>query len=76
MGDTFFHILRLLCRGHRAAMRPGLVGWQFDDPEDLIRQVQLLLNHMNAMYDWLDLPEEMNERVSQEVFQLFENALQ
>jgi hypothetical protein len=30
----------------------------------------------SSLYDRLDLPEEMNERISQEVFQLFENALQ
>ena len=76
VGDTFFHILRLLCPGHRTEIRQGLVGWQFEDPHDLIRQLQLLLNHMNSLYDRLDLPEEMNERISQEVFQLFENALQ
>ena len=76
VGDTFWHVLRLLCRGHTEQIRPGLVGWQFDDPGELIRQVDLLLGYMNGLYDRLGLPEEMNERVSQEVAQLIECSLQ
>ena len=40
-----------------------------------IRQVSLLLGYMNQMYNRLGLPEEMNERVSQEVAQLVECSL-
>jgi hypothetical protein len=35
-------------------LRPGLVESQFEDPEHLIRRVQWLLNHMNALYDRID----------------------
>jgi hypothetical protein len=40
-----------------------------------IRQFSLLLGYMNQMYNRLGLPEEMNERVSQEVAQLVECSL-
>lgn len=76
IGDTFWHVLRLLCRGHTEQTQPGLVGWQFDDPPELIRQVNLQLGYMNGLYDRLALPETMRERVSQEVAQLIECSLQ
>jgi hypothetical protein len=76
VGDTFWHVLRLLCRGHMERVRPGLIAWRFDDPGGLVRQVQLLLDYMNQLYDRLELPETMNERISQEVAQLIECSLQ
>ncbi len=74
-GDTFGHVLRLLCRGHVERLEGGLVGWVFDDMDDLKRQIGLLFGGMNALYGRLALPEEMNERVSQEVAQLIECSL-
>ncbi len=76
VGDTLFHVLRLLCRGHMERIRAGLVGWRFDDIPELIRQVNLQLGYMNELYDRLDLPEAMRERVSQEVAQLIDCSLQ
>jgi hypothetical protein len=75
VGDTVPHVLRLLCRGHREQVRAGMVGWQFDDPRDISRQLLLLFGYMNDLYDRLDLPEEMNERISQEIAQLIECSL-
>jgi hypothetical protein len=74
--DTFGHVLRLLCRGHIERQAGGLVGWVFDDLDDLKRQIGLLFGGMNALYGRLGLPEEMHERVSQEVAQLIECSLQ
>ena len=76
VGDTFWHVLRLLCRGHCEQIQAGVIGWQFDDPKELIRQVDLLLGYMNGLYVQLELPAAMGERVSQEVAQLIECSLQ
>ncbi|WP_295413875.1 chlororespiratory reduction 6 domain-containing protein [uncultured Thiodictyon sp.] len=76
VGDTFWHVLRLLCRGHREQTQPGLIGWQFDDHKELFRQINLQFGYMNGLYDQLGLPEEMNQRVSQEIAQLIECSLQ
>jgi hypothetical protein len=37
--------------------------------------VDTLFGYMNGLYDRLDLPEEMNRRVSEEVAQLIEGAM-
>jgi hypothetical protein len=75
VGDTVPHVLRLLCRGHREQVRAGMVAWQFDDPHDISRQLLLLFGYMNDLYDRLDLPEEMNRRITEEVTQLIECSL-
>jgi hypothetical protein len=75
VGDTVLHVLRLLCRGHREQVRAGMVAWQFDDPQDISRQLLLLFGYTNELYDRLDLPEEMNRRITEEVAQLIESAL-
>jgi hypothetical protein len=76
VGDTFWHVLRLLCRGRRVAVQGGMVGWRFEDPQDVARQVDLLLGYTYGMYERLDLPDAMAERVSQEVAQLIECSLE
>jgi hypothetical protein len=35
----------------------------------------VLFNHQNALYERLGLPEEMNQRVSEEIGQILENNL-
>ena len=72
VGDTFWHVLRLLCRGRYVAAEGGMVGWQFDDNREFIRWINRLFAGMNMLYDRLGLPEEMNQRVSEEVAQLVE----
>ncbi|HYN77709.1 MAG TPA: hypothetical protein VES73_07945 [Lamprocystis sp. (in: g-proteobacteria)] len=69
-------MLRLLCRGHAEHGRVALVGWQFDDQQELARQINLLLGYMNGLCDQLDLPETMNQRVSQEIGHLIESSLE
>jgi hypothetical protein len=76
VGDTFGHVLRLLCRGHVERIDASVVGWQFDDPDELMHQTMRLFAGMNGLYDQLGLSEEANERVSQEIAQLLECSLQ
>ena len=66
VGDTVLHVLRLLCRGHREQVRAGMVGWQFDDPGELSRQMLLLFSYMNVLYDRFDLSDDMNQRITEE----------
>jgi hypothetical protein len=76
VGDTIPHVLRLLCRGRYERPGPGLVGWQFADFDDIKRLVFRLFSGQNRMYERLALPEDINERISQEVAQLIECTLQ
>lgn len=74
VGDTIPHVLRLLCRGHTEAIGPGLVGWAFDDLEEVRQQLLQLFVRQNGLYARLGLPEAMNERIAEEVAQLLESA--
>jgi hypothetical protein len=76
VGDTIPHVLRLLCRGRYERPRPGLVGWRFADFDDIKHLLARLYRGQNAMYDLLELPEEINERISQEIAQLIECTFQ
>jgi hypothetical protein len=69
-------VLRLLCRGHVEQVADGLVGWCFDDLEEIQHQLLRLFTGMNVLYDRLELPESMNQRISEEVAQLIECMLQ
>ncbi|HSO82359.1 hypothetical protein [Thiocapsa sp.] len=69
-------MLRLLCRGRYERPRPGLVGWRFEDFDDIKRVLARLFCGQNAMYDRLALPEEINERIAQEIGQLIESTFQ
>ena len=53
-----------------------MVGWRFDDPGELSREILLLFGYMNVLYDRFDLPEDMNRRITEEVTQLIECSLQ
>jgi hypothetical protein len=74
-GDTFFHVLRLLCAGHIERIEQGMIGWRFDDRKQLSAVVETLFGYMNGLYQKLGLPEEMGRRVTEEVGQLVEGAL-
>jgi hypothetical protein len=76
VGDTIPHVLRLLCRGRYERPRPGLVGWQFESFDEIGRVLARLFCGQNAMYDRLALPEEINERIAQEIAQLIECTFQ
>ncbi|WP_295580544.1 hypothetical protein [uncultured Lamprocystis sp.] len=53
-----------------------MIGWQFDDHEELFRQINLLLSYMNGLHDQLGLPAAMNERISQEIAQRIESSFE
>ncbi len=76
VGDTIPHVLRLLCRGRYERPRPGLVGWRFADFDDIKRLLSRLFCGQNVMYERLALPEEINERIAQEIAQLIESTFQ
>lgn len=74
VGDSLPLVLGLLCRGHREAFAPGLIGWAFDDLEEVRRQLLQLFVLQNGLYDRLGLPDSMNQRIAEEVAQLLESA--
>ena len=74
-GDTVAHVFRLLCPGHVECVKEGIVGWRFDDLRNVTVMMRILFNHQNALYERLELSEEMNERVSEEIAQLLECSL-
>lgn len=76
VGDTLPLVLRILCPGHIEQVTAGMVGWSFDDLDELQRQLLRLFAGMNVLYDRLELPESMNRRVTEEVAQLIESTLQ
>jgi hypothetical protein len=69
------HVLRLLGEGLFVRRESGVVTWAFDDINEVAVQLLMLFSGQNALYDRFDLPESMNERISQEVAQLVENTL-
>jgi hypothetical protein len=75
VGDTVMHVLRLLGEGLFVRRESGVVTWAFDDMDEVAVQLLMLFSGQNALYDRFDLPESMNERISQEVAQLVENTL-
>ena len=74
-GDTVAHVFRLLCPGHVECVKEGIIGWRFDDLRNVTVMMRILFNHQNALYERLELSEEMNERVSEEIAQLLECSL-
>lgn len=74
-GDTFFHVLRLLCKGHIEGIESGMVGWRIEEMTQLLATVETLFGYMNLLHERLGLPEAMNRRISQEVAQLIECSL-
>ena len=74
-GDTLPHTLRLLCAGRVERLGAGQVGWRFADLHAVTEMVLELFAEMNELHERLELPEEMNERISQEVAQLIECSL-
>lgn len=74
VGDTVPHLLRLLCHGHVEQVSAELVGWRFDDLDEVRRQLLQLFVRQNGLYERLGLPESMNQRIAEEVAQLLESA--
>lgn len=74
VGDSLPLVLGLLCLGHREAIAPGLIGWAFDDLEEVRKQLMLLFLRQNALYERLGLSESINQRITEEVAQLLESV--
>jgi len=53
-----------------------MVAWRFADLQELTNLVLRLFTAQNGLYERLGLPEEMNERISQEVAQLIQCSLE
>ncbi|WP_242471051.1 hypothetical protein [Thiocystis violacea] len=75
VGDTFPHVLRRLCGGRIESIQPGLVGWRFEDLGEVSQTVMWLFTGMNRLYGDLDLPEQNNERISEEIAELLRSTL-
>lgn len=75
VGETFSQLLCLLCRGEYVAVRDGMACWSFADLNEVQNLVLRLFADMNGLYETLDLPEALNERISQEIAQLLECSL-
>lgn len=74
-GDTVAHVFRLLCPGRVECVKDGVVGWRFEDLQNLAATMQVLFDHQNELYERLGLSEDMNQRVSEEIAQILENSL-
>lgn len=74
-GDTFFHILRLLCTGHYERKTPGMVAWCFDDLEEMKQVVEFLAINMDRWHRRHNITYRNNQRIHQEVAQLIEATL-
>jgi hypothetical protein len=74
-GDTVAHVFRLLCPGHVECVKDGVVGWRFEDLQNLAAIMQVLFDHQNELYERLGLSEDTNQRVSEEIAQILENSL-
>ena len=75
VGDTVFHVLRLLCEGLYVRRESGMALWAFDDRDAVDDQIDKLLHRQQALYRRFGLPKTMAERIAQEVAQLMANTL-
>lgn len=76
VGETFAMVLCLLCRGEAVPSQSGLVGWRFTDLNEVDHQIIELFMGMNQLYDRLELPERLNEQVSEQIAELLSCTLQ
>ncbi len=76
VGDTFFHVMRLLCDGHYERKRPGRVAWSFDNLPQLTMTLETLFGYMHQLHERFDIPDEINRRISEEISQLIECTLE
>jgi hypothetical protein len=75
-GDTFMHVMRLLCKGHYERKLPGAVAWSFDDLEEMKQVVEYLAIHMDRWHRRHNITYRDNQRIHQEVAQLIGATLQ
>ena len=74
-GDTFMHVMRLLCKGHYEQKLPGVVAWSFDDLEEMKQVVEYLSIQMDRWHRRHNITYHDNQRIHQEVAQLIECTL-
>ena len=75
-GDTFFHVLRLLCTGHYEQKTPGMVAWCFDDLQEMQRICLHLVGQMDKLHRRHNIPCITNRRINEEIAQLIECTLE
>jgi hypothetical protein len=75
-GDTVFHVLRLLCKGHYKKKLPGVVAWSFDDLKEMKQVVEFLAINMDRWHRRHNITYHDNQRIHQEVAQLIEATLE
>ena len=75
-GDTFMHVMRLLCKGHYERKSPEVVTWSFDDLEQMKQVVEFLAIQMNRWHRRHNITYHDNQRIHEEVAQLIGATLQ
>jgi len=75
-GDTFMHVMRLLCTGHYEQKLPGVVAWSFDDLNEMKQVVEFLSIHMNRWHRRHNITYITNRRIHEEIAQLIECTLE
>lgn len=75
-GDTFMHVVRLLCKGHYEQKSLGVVVWSFDDLNDMKQVVEYLSTHMDRWHRRHNIPYITNRRIHEEIAQLIECTLE
>jgi len=75
-GDTFFHVLRLLCTGHYEQKTPGMVAWCFDDLNEMQRICLHLVDQMELLHRQHNIPDLTSQRINEEIAQLIECTLE
>jgi hypothetical protein len=74
-GDTFMHVMRLLCTGHYEQKLPGVVSWSFDDLNEMKQVVEFLSLNMDRWHRRNNITYQDNQRIHQEIAQLIEATL-
>ena len=76
VGDTFMHVMRLLCKGHYERKSPEVVTWSFDDLEQMKQVVDFLSIQMDRWHRRHNITYQDNQRIHQEVAQLIDATLE
>ena len=75
-GDTFMHVMRLLCKGHYERKSPQVVTWSFDDLEQMKQVAEFLSIQLDRWHRRHNITYHDNQRIHQEVAQLIGATLE
>jgi hypothetical protein len=76
-GETLSNALMLLCQGQtERSTETGLVGWRFADLNEVEGRLAQLFSAQSRLYQRLELPQAMYDRVADEVRQLLRCSLE